>query len=256
MSAPPPFYVYIDESGDEGFTFDKGSSEWFVLAACLVREANDRKLGDLVDGIRSLYKSQQRRDLHFKDMEEAKRLPYVAAIAGAPVRAVSVMFRKPPLAERFAGGGQRLYSYAARYLIERVSAACIKARKKTEIGPAKIIFSHRTTTSYDDLRAYLDVLKTKDDCTIDWSVIDTKRISTLQHRERPGLQIADAIASSFYTAVTKKHGVCDDRYARLLHPVIHRSPDGERLGHGVKIWPSLSAEEATSYQWMVQYQKK
>jgi hypothetical protein len=35
------FVAYIDESGDEGFKFAKGSSEWFVLSAAITRKRFD-----------------------------------------------------------------------------------------------------------------------------------------------------------------------------------------------------------------------
>lgn len=33
----PTFNVYLDESGDEGFQFGQGSSDWFVLSAVVTR---------------------------------------------------------------------------------------------------------------------------------------------------------------------------------------------------------------------------
>jgi hypothetical protein len=35
------FVVYIDESGDEGFAFSEGSSEWFILSGVVTRKAKD-----------------------------------------------------------------------------------------------------------------------------------------------------------------------------------------------------------------------
>ena len=34
------FVVYVDESGDEGFSFGQGSSDWFVLSAVITRAAS------------------------------------------------------------------------------------------------------------------------------------------------------------------------------------------------------------------------
>ena len=39
------FVVYIDESGDEGFSFGKGSSEWFVLSAVVTKKAQNAETG-------------------------------------------------------------------------------------------------------------------------------------------------------------------------------------------------------------------
>jgi hypothetical protein len=48
----PTFVVYVDESGDEGFSFGGGSSEWFVLSAVVTRKIQDVQMVSLVDRIR------------------------------------------------------------------------------------------------------------------------------------------------------------------------------------------------------------
>ena len=49
----PTFVVYIDESGDEGFSFGRGSSEWFVLSGVITRKAHDLETVKLVDKVRA-----------------------------------------------------------------------------------------------------------------------------------------------------------------------------------------------------------
>lgn len=52
-----------------------------------------------------------------------------------------------------------------------------------------------------------------------------------------GLQIADAVASSTYYAVQpSQHGYTEDRYIRMLKPVIYHHR-GRYLGYGLKFWP-------------------
>jgi hypothetical protein len=46
------FIAYIDESGDEGFSFLPGCSEWFVLSAVLVRRTEDLKMVDLTKSVK------------------------------------------------------------------------------------------------------------------------------------------------------------------------------------------------------------
>ena len=45
------FVVYIDESGDEGFSFERGSSEWFIVSAIITRKAKDIETVKLVDTV-------------------------------------------------------------------------------------------------------------------------------------------------------------------------------------------------------------
>lgn len=45
------FVVYIDESGDEGFAFDRGSSAWFVLLAVIVKKTEELATVKLVDTV-------------------------------------------------------------------------------------------------------------------------------------------------------------------------------------------------------------
>ena len=57
-----------------------------------------------------------------------------------------------------------------------------------------------------------------------------------------GLQLADAVASSYFYAVwVGPYGFSEDAYARLLLPHAYRH-DGKLWGYGVKITPRESEE--------------
>lgn len=67
------YYAFIDESGDEGFAFrdplDRGSSQWFVLSAIVVRAS--RRLAELRafrDFIAENYKGKGWQSLHFRNL--------------------------------------------------------------------------------------------------------------------------------------------------------------------------------------------
>lgn len=49
---PATFVASVDESGDEGFQFGKGSS-WFVLAGIVLRQADELSQIKLVDEVRA-----------------------------------------------------------------------------------------------------------------------------------------------------------------------------------------------------------
>lgn len=239
----PTFVVYVDESGDEGFSFGGGSSEWFVLSAVITRKAKDLQVVKLVDAIRKQLSKPEKKPLHFRDIKHEQRLPFIAEIAGADLRTVSVLMHKPSLKEpeKFQER-YRLYFYAVRYLFERVSWYCRdhKTAHDSGDGSAQIVFSNRSGMSYDEMRKYLDHLEANTGplaVRIDWSVIKAAQIVAFSAGKQMGLQIADAVASSFYYAVQPtQHSFTEDRYARMLKPVVYHR-QGRYLGYGLKFWP-------------------
>jgi len=170
-------------------------------------------------------------------------LPYVRQIAANPLRTVSVLIHKPSIQEpeKFQAEKFLLYRYAVRFLLERVSWLCRDHRSEGEgNGQAEIIFSNRSIMSYENLRAYLRLLKDQSDpmdVRIDWSVVDPARVSTVNHEQLAGLQVADAVASSLYYAVQQsRYGEIEEKYAAMLKPTFYRHKN-KALGYGVKFWP-------------------
>jgi hypothetical protein len=236
------FRVYIDESGDEGFCFEKGSSAWFVLSAVVTREDADIATVKLVDDVREKLGKKPRYTLHFRELQHPHRLPYVDAISRARLRAVSVLVHKPTIQEpeKFGSEPHLLYRFATRYLLERVSWLC-RDHRKNEDDTAKIYFSNRAAMSYDYIRDYLNVLKSNTgmfDVRIDWTAFsDPPNITSAAHSSMMGLQIADAVASSlFYACEKTRLGYNEPRYAEMLSPIFYRR-SGKLLGYGLKFWP-------------------
>ncbi len=248
------FRVYIDESGDEGFKFDqpgKGSSRWFVLSAVVTRAVDDLETVKLVDDVRATLNKPPREPLHFRRLKHEHRLPYVDAIGKARLRAVNLMIHKPSILEpeKFIAEPHLLYRYATRYLLERVSWLCRDARRSST-ETARVVFSNRSCMSYDEIRNYLQRLKDRTNefgVRIDWSVLDPQRIEARAHDSLMGLQIADAVASSFYMACElTPQGYNEPRYAGMLRDVLYRH-DRQCLGYGLKFWPRDAAEFTESH---------
>ena len=132
----------------------------------------------------------------------------------------------------------RLYFYSVRFLLERVSWLCREKRNANDgDGTAEIVFSNRSGMSYENLRSYMQLLKDQNHQAGDWSVIQCDQILAYSAGKRMGLQIADAVASGFFKAVERSpYGHCEDRYARMLRPVVYKSR-GKYQGYGIKIWP-------------------
>lgn len=240
------FRVYVDESGDEGFVFKpdgSGSRRWLVLSAVVVRRKNDRSLVTLMADVRKLLGRAPKAQLHFSDLKHEQRVPYVRHIAANPLRTVSVLVHKPSIQEpeKFQAEKFLLYRYAARFLLERVSWLCRDHRSEGEgNGQVEIIFSNRSIMSYDELRAYLRLLKEQSDpmdVRIDWNVVAPEHVSAINHEQLAGLQVADAVASSLYYAVQpNRYGETEEKYAALLRPTFYRHKN-KALGYGVKFWP-------------------
>ena len=252
------FRVYIDESGDEGFKFERpgqGSSRWFVLSAIITREEYDLAVVKLVDRVRQRLNKAPRTPLHFRNLKHEHRLPYVDEISKARLRAVSVLIHKPSIQEpeKFVSEPHLLYRYATRYLLERVSWLC-RDHRRNPSDIAKILFSNRSCMSYDEIRGYLLRLKERTNefgVRIDWSTIEPKQIEAHTHDSLMGLQIADAVASSLYMACElTPQGFNEPRYAQILKPVQYRN-EGRCLGYGLKFWPRDAAEcTEPHFEWL------
>jgi hypothetical protein len=159
---------------------------------------------------------------------------------------VSVLIHKPtiPEPENFQQQKYSLYRYACRLLLERVSWLCRDHHKAGQgDGRAEVIFSNRSAMSYDDLRNYLHQLKedTKN-VRIEWGVIDPNLVSAINHDQLAGLQLADAVATSvFYSVHKNQYGEVEDRYLKLIAPIIYRH-EGKIEGYGMKFWCDEKAE--------------
>lgn len=251
------FTAYMDESGECGFVFKPdgtGSSRWLILSAVVVRRKNEPKLVELIRAIRTKLCAQPRQALHFVKLDHGRRTAYARAIGEASfLRTISVLIHKPSLREpeRFQAEKDLLHRYACRYLLERVSWLCEEHHIEAEgTGLAEVIFSNRDQMSYEGLRDYLRLLRAGADPgaqPMAWKHLDPDHVRAVQHSQLAGLQLADAVASGLYAAVTpNRFGDTEDRYARHLQPTFRRHK-GVVQGFGLKFWPaeldSLKAQD-------------
>lgn len=242
---PSSYLVYIDESGDEGFKFRPdpagyGSSHWFVLSAAVFRRANESEQVRLVDEVRRRLGKPSTKDLHFTDLVHEQRVVYTSLISAARLKCISVLVHKPSLRE--LGAFQlknRLYHFATRLLLERVSWLCAQYRRDDDggDGTAELVFSHRRNTPHAGIAFYLTTLQSRE-TEIDWSSIVPAQVKSLPHAQRKGLWIADAVASAYWHGLEpNRHGFTEPRYAQMLRPVIW-SRKKSFAGIGLKLWPA------------------
>jgi hypothetical protein len=228
------FVVYIDESGDEGSAFGQGSSRWFVLSAVVTLKSEDMETVRLVDRVRTRLNRPDHKPLHFRDLRHEHRVAWVAEIAAASLRVVTLLVHKPSVQGDGLALGN-LYFHGVADLLQRVSLLCAVARPRTGDGTAEILFSNRSGLRYGDLSEFLRGRVAGN--ALDGSFVREERISSCTAGRRMGLQIADAVASGFFKAVEPtEHGFTEERYARMLKPALFRS--GSRyLGFGLRLWP-------------------
>jgi hypothetical protein len=65
---------------------------------------------------------------------------------------------------------------------------------------------------------------------------------SVEHTKMAGLQVAGAVATSFYyTLALNRYGDNEPRYAELLKRQVYRHL-GKHLGYGLKFWPTHSRQ--------------
>lgn len=253
------FVSYFDESGDDGLTrvqpmHPNGSSEWFVLAAVVVRASNENAVGRWQRGILDKFNRVQRKDIHYRELSETKKLIACHEIASANLRCFVVMSNKKNIQgftnPRCYPEKNFLYWWMTRLLLERVTAFCAKW-SKTIYGhprPVKMVFSQRGGMSYDRLIAYLDLIRFQTEAgnlyltagTPAWETIDLDQIYVAAHKNEAGVQLADVVAGAFYQAVSLDgKAPCRNEFAKILVPRLYRGRRGLILGNGVKPMPNL-----------------
>jgi hypothetical protein len=231
------YVTYIDESGCDGFRIGCGSSEWMVLSGVVFRKHREPSDVKVVDEV--LVELGRTKDLHFSDLRHEQRILYISKIDKCRIRCVVIAIHKPSLNDK--GTFQvknRLYHYAIRLLMERVSWLCVEHFDKKDggDGTTELIFSHRRTLSYEQIKEYLCKLKTQG-TEIDWETINPDLVRALPHKARKGLWLADCVASGFFYGLEKnRFGFTEGRYAEMLRPVIW-GRNQVYSGTGIKIYP-------------------
>ena len=244
------FVVYIDESGDEGFSFQSGSSEWFVLSAVVTLKAEDLETVRLVDRVRQTLRRPVHKPLHFRDLRHEHRLPLLAEISRAPLRVITLLVHKPSiLGSEVPHRGDGLYFLAVDSILEGVSLLCQNAKPRVGDGSAEVIFSSRSGLSLESLRDSIYKLTQR----LEGAHVRHDQIYTYTAGRRMGLQIADAVASGFLKAVEhSEYGHTEDRYARMLGPVIYKK-EGICKGYSLRVWPpqvEYSLKNERRFDWI------
>ncbi len=263
------FVTYIDESGDEGFKFrrrteEQASSDWFVLAAFITVKRSDLQVVRVIDTVRREFRLRAQDHVHWKKLKHLEKLRFAQVVVPLQTKVTAVCVHKPSLlAPQKFQDGYRLYFYAVRCLLERVSWLTRDmhdpARRDGD-GTTELVFSNRQGMPYEQMRDYLRLLAQQQraghDIRIEFDRIPVARFRTQAPGTSMGLQLADAAAGAFFNALERdRFGNTEPRYLQTLSPLLYRHEDNVH-GYGLKIMPTQALpglKQETSLGWLPQF---
>jgi hypothetical protein len=232
--------VYVDESGDEGFRFDKGSSDWFVLSSVIIPKAVDLEVVKLVDVIRqNVFKRKDQSPLHFSKLNHEQRLPFLDNLARARLHTLAVLMHKPSyLHQAQLRKRDAVYLTCLGLLFEALCWYSQEAHPDSPLG-VEVTLSNRGRMSHEGIARFLEQLQLNprlsigQSVSIDNAVIQPKHIN-VESSKKMGLQLADAVASSFFFGLRPRYGFVEDRYVKMLQPCVYRSA---QRGYALRLLP-------------------
>lgn len=259
--APVHDYVaYIDEAGDPGIRRvrpidNAGGTEWISVSAVLVRRPHFGLEPKWVSEIVRDIGVTQRRDLHFRHLSPTRKMRVCKMVADLPIRIFVVVSNKKNMRgyenKRAAtvSSNQWFYNWLVRILIERVTHYVERdsIKRNGKPGLVKFEFSQRGGHLYSQTAAYHELLRMQArggapvlrKWVPKWRVMNWKLVDYYPHEERAGLQLADVVASSFYTAADNLDtGPCDGAFARLLKPRVAFQGQYAYADYGVVLQPT------------------
>jgi hypothetical protein len=257
------FIAYIDEAGDEGFTFrdppERGSSEWFLLSAIVVRESHKKEeIIALRDCIKTHYKGEWPK-LHFHELRHEQRAALSFHLSQRPFRIVTVCWNKRIIHEdgkqHTLDEKSKLHNYAVRYLTERLSWLAWDHRDSDNPAPMKLVFSKCKNLSYENLKRYFQHLRTLK-TEIRWNLVNTDNFQVRAASELLGLKAADCVVSGLRLGLELgPNQLCIDTYCRHFKRITYQH-NGQLLQYGLKIMPRVPDPEPqrdNRYGWIELY---
>ncbi len=256
------YVAYIDEAGDDGIRAPNASlsntSQWMIISAVVVKATNEPQiLQDFRNAVMSL-EQHQMTHLHFRKLNDDKKAQICSKIAEMRIRAFVVLSHKRNMIGRrnlnaeksMVNKTARFYCWMTRLLLEKVSEYCGRRTFKdyNENRSIRFEFSDRGGVDIDGIKNYYSYLREQsasgsmfiDKFDLDWSVIDVNEMHIHPNKMRVGLQIADVVASAFFSGLEPNpiDGTTKPEFAKLLLPRIAMLPNGRRYGFGVRTMPT------------------
>lgn len=265
------YIAYIDESGDDGIKFvspanPKSASEWFIISGIVVRAEKNSQVQPWTQEMIAALNQRQRKQIHFSELNDDKRLLMAKKLSGLPMRGFVVISNKKnmsgyqnPRAATIKSKNP-FYCWMSRLLLESITDFCERDSLSIhkEIRTLKVIFSRRGGVECSYIQDYMRRMETQskagglyiDTRVIKWNVLDIDKIEVLDQSNRPGLQLADILSGSFYQAVgdERRPIIPNPEYAKVLRPVMAKDAANKRFWYSVKLMPNINKLVLTEKQ--------
>jgi hypothetical protein len=266
------YIAFVDEAGDPHLSkvrpIDEiGGTEWLILSAVVMRAKWEIELPQWLAEIRKELGLDRNGPIHFRNLSLTRRLEVATKLAALPVRAFAICSNKKNMRGYVNRKAEKIpsqewfYNWCVRLLLERVTAFC-ETRRKQDFGVSptkiKIEFSRRGGHRYSQTNAYTLYLRHQEQAGslfltkrhIITDLLNTDIMEHHPHWSRPGLQLADVVASAFYSAAnTIGPGSWDIEPAKALTKIMAKE-NGSTMDFGVALQPTPAwkAELTTDQQ--------
>lgn len=241
------YTAYVEEAGDEGL--GRGS-RWFIVGAVIVHESNDLAVSRCIDDIKDRLGLEASAPVHWRNMKHPSMRRFMIDRVKKEDLVISyvVCDTYDRIKTSSLKGNGRLYAYAVRFLVERLSWFGWDRKQAVDL-----VFANRSNVSYDELKGYLERIQKDPSCRVKRGVIDLSRVRCQAARQVKLLQVADICNGACFNALEyDRFGYYDERYLLGLWSKIYRRKDN-LFSYGLKFLPSgLHDEEwvRKSYPWL------
>jgi Protein of unknown function (DUF3800) len=224
------FHVFVDETGERSLR--PRTKPVFAVSAVIVPDTHVRASHALLDRLNADLGKPPGTTLHWaKNVKQHHQRKHVAeALARAHLGVTNVLVVKGALTrETGLYDGARIYNYAIRRLLERVSWFVKKRR-----GEAVLTFAHIRHFPYEKLFSYMEILR-EQETSIAWQTLPNRPKIDQPHRVR-GLQLADLAAGIVSTAVhADQYGRYEASYLHSLIPRLNKERGRPITSYGMNV---------------------
>lgn len=110
-------FVYLDESGDTGFKFNQGSSQYFVVTILLIEDP--LPLSHAIDDLRKVLHFDERHEFKFTNSKDSIRRDFLRILVRHEVLVRALVINKPQVTQPHMRNTETFYNYLVKMLLKR-----------------------------------------------------------------------------------------------------------------------------------------
>ena len=199
----------------------------------------------------------QVKQLHFRTLPDYKKKSVCRQLAALECRLFVLISHKRNMqnytninaAKAGVNKTAWFYAWCSKLLLESMTDFCRHHAKENYGHPRTLRceFSATGGVKLQDIRAYYKYIKDqalmglsfKNDFPLAWDAVDHTEMHIYPNETRYGLQLADVVASAFYSGLEKYQATASltSEFAELLLPRICQDTRRKRFMYGVKVLP-------------------